>query len=390
MTFELLSSISSFLDPQLVFILLQTLQDRTTDENEKEGIHAAMKKIISSTQRFEDIKKITGQDTSEMEDAYNASKSELEEKCKRTLERIEKKESQLRRDQHSDSSSINFSHDSLSNLFEYAKLLFNGGEFQDARDLFDKCVIASNIKSSHYLPSLWGRSACDIILEKKILHSLKDLQSKIDNPNGGLNYKKQIYQRSWLLHWLLFGMTEKGVMNYFMDLLKSERYRQVIQNTSPWLLRYYFIAYVMFGEDDVRELPKLIAIEEYQYSDAITKFANAIFQDYDFYTARNLLKTELREELNQDPFLKIEFVDEFIDRANQLLNEQFVNVHTRITFRYMKEEMEIQKPDQWLNRYAKKYRLKVNMDENGATIERKVSTLSQTAFDKIRALVENK
>ena len=69
-------------------------------------------------------------------------------------------------------------------------------------------------------------------------------------------------------------------------------------------------------------------MEEYQYSDPVTRFLKELYVEFDFEAAQKALK-EAEKVVANDFFLD-NFGDEFMDNARYLISEAYCRIHQRI------------------------------------------------------------
>ena len=173
---------------------------------------------------------------------------------------------------------------------------------------------------------------------------VKDLRDAIDNPHTKEAAKplRQLQARTWLLHWSLFVFFNLGEAEGCQGLLEmflSPAYLNTIQTSCPHLLRYLVAAAIISrrqpkptgtrnNRDHVKDLTKIVQMEEYQYSDPVTCFLKDLFLDFDFEQAQNRLK--IAESVVKQDFFLSGFAEEFVENARWLVSEVFCRIHQRI------------------------------------------------------------
>jgi translation initiation factor 3 subunit E len=173
---------------------------------------------------------------------------------------------------------------------------------------------------------------------------VKDLRDLIDNPHGTSMTKPlaQLQARTWLLHWSLFvfwNLGENQGHQGLLDMFLTPAYLNTIQTSCPHLLRYLVAAAIISrrapkpagtrsSRDHVRELVKIVQMEEYQYTDPVTGFLKDLFVDFDFEKAQQRL-TVAETVVRSDFFLSAS-TDEFVENARWLISEVFCRIHQRI------------------------------------------------------------
>ena len=78
----------------------------------------------------------------------------------------------------------------------------------------------------------------------------------------------------------------------------------------------------------IREVVKVIQMEEYQYSDPITAFLKELYVEFDFEAAQRELSKA--EAVVGNDFFLAEFKDDFLENARYLISEAYCRIHQRI------------------------------------------------------------
>ena len=113
------------------------------------------------------------------------------------------------------------------------------------------------------------------------------------------------------------------------------------QTSSPWILRYLSAAVILSrytpnnptatsgrSKYALKEIVRIIQMEEYQYSDPITRFLKELYVEFDFEEARRWLE-EAEGVVARDFFLA-EFAGMFLDCARWLVSEAYCRIHQKI------------------------------------------------------------
>ncbi|WVR08698.1 hypothetical protein IAU60_005756 [Kwoniella sp. DSM 27419] len=188
--------------------------------------------------------------------------------------------------------------------------------------------------ASNILTGEWEAAAAEV----------KDLRDAIDNPHGTTMAKPlaQLQARTWLLHWSLFvffNLGEGQGCQALLDMFLSPAYLNTIQTSCPHLLRYLVAAAIISrrapkpagtrgNRDHVKDLTKIVQMEEYQYSDPVTGFLKDLFADFDLNQAQQRLT--VAESVVRSDFFLSGFADEFVENARWLISEVFCRIHRRI------------------------------------------------------------
>jgi translation initiation factor 3 subunit E len=78
----------------------------------------------------------------------------------------------------------------------------------------------------------------------------------------------------------------------------------------------------------IREVVKVVQMEEYQYKDPVTEFLRELYVEFDFEAAQGELRRA--EEIVRNDFFLGEFREEFLDNARYLITEAYCRIHQRI------------------------------------------------------------
>ena len=208
----------------------------------------------------------------------------------------------------------------------------------------------------------WGKLASDILLGhwEVALEELNTLREVIDSrslppmtaaaaapsmPNTDPALV-QLHSRTWLVHWSLFVyFNHPQGRSLLLETFLSPTYLNTIQTASPWILRYLATAAILSRKSSslptsssnpvssrvrnaLREIVKIIQLEEYQYSDPVTKFLKELYIEFDFESAQKELGKA--EKVVADDFFLQEFTAEFLENARYLISEAYCRIHQNI------------------------------------------------------------
>ena len=151
----------------------------------------------------------------------------------------------------------------------------------------------------------------------------------------------QLQARTWLLHWSLFvyfNLGEGQGCQGLLEMFLSPAYLNTIQTSCPHLLRYLVAAAIISrrapkpagtrNRDHIKDLTRIIQMEEYQYSDPVTGFLKDLFTDFDFAKAQERLA--VAESVVREDFFLSGFADDFVENARWLVSEAFCRIHQKI------------------------------------------------------------
>lgn len=246
---------------------------------------------------------------------------------------------------------IQISLDQINALYHFGQYQFTTGAYAEAANFLYHFLIFSPSTDLN-LSAHWGKLASNILSGEwdAAMLEVRDLKDIIDQPAGTPLEKPiaQLQARTWLLHWSLFvfwnlgeGQGHEGLLEMFL----SPPYLNTIQTSCPYLLRYLVAAAVItrrsargshvarHTREPIRDLVKIVQMEEYQYSDPVTSFLKDLYVDFDLDQAQQ--KLTVAESVVQGDFFLSGFADEFVDNARWLISEVFCRIHQRIDISYV-------------------------------------------------------
>lgn len=123
-----------------------------------------------------------------------------------------------------------------------------------------------------------------------------------------------------------------------LETFLSPTYLNTIQTSCSWILQYLTTAAILSCKtsatggvgtrvhNSIREIAKVIQMDEYQYQNPVTNFLKELYVEFDF-EQRELTLAE--KVVGDDSFLG-EFWEEFLDNARYLISEVYCRIHQRI------------------------------------------------------------
>lgn len=242
-------------------------------------------------------------------------------------------------------SEYNISLEQINALYHFGQLQYSLGSYADAANFLYHFLIFSP-SSELNMSAHWGKLAANILSGEweAALVEVKDLRDLIDNPHTAAQAKPltQLQARTWLLHWSLFvffNLGEGQGCQGLLEMFLSPAYLNTIQTSCPHLLRYLVAAAIISrrapkpagsrsNRDHVKDLTRIVQMEEYQYSDPVTAFLKDLFCDFDFDKAQQRLA--VAENVVRSDFFLSGFADDFVENARWLISEIFCRIHQRI------------------------------------------------------------
>ena len=195
----------------------------------------------------------------------------------------------------------------------------------------------------------WGKLSSDILIGNwdVALEELNSLRDAIDSRSTPLPASAsaadpaalgQLHARTWWLHWSLFiYFNHDQGRTLLLETFLSPTYLNTIQTSCPWILRYLVVASILSRKapspssrvrHSIREIVKIVQMEEYQYTDPVTTFLRELYVEFDFEAAQKALKDA--EKVVANDFFLDNFGDDFMDNARYLISEAYCRIHQRI------------------------------------------------------------
>lgn len=253
----------------------------------------------------------------------------------------------------------------ITALYNFGKFQYTYGNYSGAADyLYHFRVLSTDTDlntSAH-----WGKLASDILTGKwdVALEELNTLRETLDARAGAAPLASAsasgsaahthseplatLHSRAWLVHWSLFVYFNHPTgRTLLLETFLSPAYLNTIQSAAPWILRYIAVAAVLSRRAQtgpgapvssrvrhaIREVVKVVQMEEYQYSDPVTKFLKELYVEFDFEAAQRQL--QLAERVVGNDFFLSEIREEFLDNARYLISEAYCRIHQRIDIAYV-------------------------------------------------------
>ncbi len=229
-------------------------------------------------------------------------------------------------------------------------LAYSGSNKKDDKkeDIGNPAIYFLKYVNHGLLQVLWGKLACDILVEDWVAASVAVDAIKVSIENMASSNKmsplKALSQRTWLLHWSLFvywNNSSKGGLEQLVELFHTERYKQAITTNAPHLLRYLTAAVLLCkrritkkaatgSTSEARRLMKSLinVMQDCDYSDPIVEFVNCLCVKFDFESAQTKLQ-ECEKVLNSDFFLCRQ-TKLFMEEARVFVFENYCRIHNKI------------------------------------------------------------
>lgn len=360
--YDLTRRMAPFLDIHMLLNILDFLKEQKlydAKEITKEKINA-----IKSTNMLslieDEYEKFT--DDAEMKSAFEAYKSQMEERKTEIFKQLDnepesvgkvkrifendgllsqlKNSANLSLDYLSNNESINT--ETLESFYQYSKFKYECGVYEEAAIMLNNYLSIHQVQSSSFVGALWGRLACRI-LQASWENSVTDFVAVKDAiESRSITPMDQLFQRAWLLHWSLFVfMNQRDGFDSCGDFFSEKIYLQTLENLCPWMLRYYALSCIIGSKkkNTMRDLLLEIQHLKHVYSDPITQFIEALYQDFDFELAQLKLK-ESKEIIQNDFFMQIH-TDRFMQEARMVICDVYCVINRRVDLSSLSQKLEM-------------------------------------------------
>ncbi|KAI0792731.1 eIF3 subunit 6 N terminal domain-containing protein [Abortiporus biennis] len=427
--YDLTQTIIPYCDRHLVFPLLAHLAE--SELFPAEQVQAAQYELAKGTNMvdyavslFEQLhpdEEVPAEFSNKRENAVSTNER-LQQEAQAVLNVIENPDvaQALRQDKNQN---LQYLKDHYGVTLEHINALYNFGQFQytygnysGAADYLYHFRVLSTDPDLN-ISAHWGKLASDILTGKwdAALEELNTLREAIDSraPSVPPAFAAasasttdpslmQLHSRTWLLHWSLFVyFNHPEGRTLLLETFLTPTYLNTIQTSCPWILRYLATAAVLSRKTasgalsarvrhSIKEIVKVIQMEEYQYEDPVTSFLKELYVEFDFEAAqRELTKAEI--VVGNDFFLQ-EFKDEFLDNARYLISEAYCRIHQRIDIADLSERLNLSRDEgeKWIVNLIRETRMgadaKIDLEKNVIEINRPPLPIYQTIIEKTRGL----
>lgn len=280
----------------------------------------------------------------------------------------------------------------IETLFKYAKLQFEVGNYESANANLHIVQVLIFNNDKLYLPALWGRLACLILMQdwELALEEVERLKENIES--AAFTPLQALQQRTSLIHWglFLFFNHTKGKDIMLDMLLYQPQYLIAIQTQCPHILRYLAAAAIINKKkrNVLKDLVKIIQQESYTFQDPITEFLECLYVRFDFDGAQQKLR-ECETVLKYDFFL-VACVDDFIESARLFIFETFCRIHQCISINMLASKLNMM-PDaaeRWIVNLIRTAHMEARIDSKlgHVVMGQQAVSLYQQVFDKTKAL----
>ena len=279
----------------------------------------------------------------------------------------------------------------MTRLYQYARLQYDVGNYTGASQLlFHFRVLSADVQLN--TSALWGKLSADILAKQwdAALDQVYAVRETIDN-SSSLSQQEQLHQRAWLLHWSLFvSFNHPKGCETLIELFFSPAYLSCIQTVCPWIIRYLVAAVVVTKRRHtyMKELLKLVRLENMTYCDPITDLIDCLYVRYDFDAAQHKL-TQCSLVLEQDFFLH-PFTAAFIEASRHFIFEMYCRIHQRIDIDSLSARlnMDTNEGEKWIVNLIRDARMDAKIDSESNTVVMNVQyqSIYQQVMERTKAL----
>ncbi|EPQ51138.1 eukaryotic translation initiation factor 3, subunit 6 [Gloeophyllum trabeum ATCC 11539] len=411
--YDLTNTIVPYLDRHLAFPLLTHLVE--TGLFPPEDVAAAQYELAKGTnmvdyavslfQQLHPDEEVPAEFAQKRENAVSTNER-LQQEAQAVLDVIENPEvaQALRQDKMQNLQYLkehyNVTLEQIRALYNFGQFQYTYGNYSGAADYLYHFRVLSTDTDLNTSAS-WGKLACDILTGKwdVALEELNTLRESIDARPSEL---LQLHSRTWLLHWSLFVyFNHPQGRSLLLEIFLSPNYLNTIQTSCPWVLRYLAAAAVLSRKTSgqsssgrvrhaIKEVVKVIQMEEYQYQDPVTKFLKELYVEFDFEAAQRELG--LAEKVIGDDFFLNEFREDFLDNARYLISEAYCRIHHRIDIGDLSERLNLSRDEgeKWIVNLIRETRMgadaRIDLEKNVIEINRHPLPIYQSIIEKTRGL----
>lgn len=443
--YDLVSTISPYLDLHMMFPLIQFMQGKGVYK--EKDLTLVLLDFLRATNMVDYAIEILGS-LGPIEAGEEAAMNERREQAVRSLEELEavcqplldvlrneEELAQLNADGNFTAAHLAEAHgiseDMFDSFYRYGKFNYELGQYQDTIYIMHYYRELLPAGANAWM-ALWGKLASELLIVKTTDHVVaahKDLmllQKQLDerdtNPVGATHHLEMLQFRSWLLHWSLFlwfkqtveepGPDSDGTaagapeypkapgMNMYLlqqmvEMFFSRTNMDTIQMNCPWLLRYCVVAVVILQRGPRRFRNKLIQVvqqEGYQYRDPLTRFIESLYIDFDFDVAQTTLRE--CEQVMKDDFFLEHLAADFKEAGRLALFDSFCRIHTKIDTTMLSSKVDIAgdvqggDAEEWLVNLIQSAKLDAKIDsrQNCIVMAQQVPEVYQQLIDKTKDL----
>ncbi|EJT98808.1 eukaryotic translation initiation factor 3 subunit 6 [Dacryopinax primogenitus] len=304
----------------------------------------------------------------------------------------------------------------INALYHFGQFQYTYGNYSGAAQFLYHFLVLSTDPELN-LSAQWGKLASDILsgsdwqTAKEELDRMREAIDNrasplVSNSASGVGIDSassqalgQLQSRTWYLHWSLFVyFNHPEGRHALLEVFLSPAYLNTIQTSCPWILRYLAAASVISRKTatsgrirhSVKEVVRVIQMENYQYHDPITDFLKMLYVDFDFEAAQRELG-EAERLIENDVFLQ-NFKDEFLDNARYFISEAYCRIHRQIDIADLSARLNLSREEgeKWIVNLIRDTRMgadaKIDLSRNIIVIEKPFPPVYQSVIERTRGL----
>jgi len=265
--------------------------------------------------------------------------------------------------------------DVIHHVLHYSKLQYDCGNYQFTANLMKP--IGALLQDSEALSTTrqasckWGVLSCNLLLQefKEASNVIAELDEFLENSR--LSKKEMLMQRTWLLHWTLFAVFRDDKPDpKLSDILLNDKSLIIVSLAAPHLFRYVGSLLILqkWLKPRIKDIVRTMQQEAASYSDPITRFLLALYNDIDFDQAQAELQ-KCEQVCKSDYFLAAHW-PEFEENARLLIFEAYCRIHQCINIGMIasKLNMKEEEAELWIVKLIQSAKLDARIDSEKSRV----------------------
>ncbi|CCU75798.1 unnamed protein product [Blumeria hordei] len=281
-------------------------------------------------------------------------------------------------------------------LYDLGLYQYSCGNYHAAAEVLYQFRVLST-DNDKVSAATWGKFASEILTTnwESAMEELQKVKESIDTKLFS-NPLAQLTHRTWLIHWALFPFFNyEPARDVICELFLSAPFINTIQTACPWILRYLTAAVITNRsrsrntgqyQKQLKDIVRIIKLENYEYADPITDFLKALYIDFDFEEAQKKL-SEAEDVLRSDFFL-VATSDAFIEAARYLISESYCKIHQRIDIKDLSARLGLSQEDgeKWIVNLIRDTRVdaKIDYKEGAVVMNHPPSSVYQQVIERTK------
>jgi len=286
--------------------------------------------------------------------------------------------------------------ETLEYLYDYSKFQFDCGNYSATSEYLAVYRLLQTKNPEREFAALWGKLAADILMQSwdSAAEGLNQLKDEIESRSkqDDFNPLQSLQQRTWLIHWGLFVFFNHPTgKSLIIEILFQDKYLHTIQTNCPHILRYLTVAVLVNKKrrNVLKDLVRVIQQEQYSYQDPITEFVEALYVNFDFEGAQNMLQ-KCEDTIKGDFFL-VGCLDEFVESARLTVFEIYCRIHKCIDIDMLagKLNMDRESAERWIVNLIRTARLdaKIDSQANQVLMGVRIPSIHEQVVESTKGLI---